>query len=142
MANPGEADQPLFMSEEHVRIMNDRLAKSDEVKNACAALPRDVLLAFRLVNEDTGAVHWWQMSFKQQGGVDFALGEPEGNADLLFESGYWAMLANTAAQRAGEPLPEPQPQMTGDVSVMQLISTAFLATQRAAAVPVRMPPRK
>lgn len=134
-------DRPMFMSAEHVRRMNALLAASDGVRQACAALPRDVTLGYRLDDEASGGVHWWQMHFSRRDGVHFAL-QPDAPADVRFDGGYWAMLDNMAAQREGKAPSAPQPQAVGDASVIELVMPAFTAAQDAARIPVRMPVRR
>lgn len=128
------------MSADHVRRMNERLAASAAVRRACAALPRDVTLGWRLTDEDSGAVHGWQMHFSRRDGVRFALAS-DAPADARFSGGYWAMVANTIAQREGRPAPAPLPEVSGDAGAIDAVQPAFAAAHGAARIAVRMPER-
>jgi hypothetical protein len=141
MTTTDETHKPLFMSPEHVQILNERLENAKEVHETCAALPQDVLIAYRMVEEDTGKVHWWQMTFARKQGVHLALGKPAGEPDVLFESDYWSMVKGASATDAGEQHSEPPPRISGDLALMQIVATAFETARRAARVPVRWPSR-
>jgi hypothetical protein len=132
--------KPVFMSEAHVELMNERLAASSATLEACGRMPSDVLIAYRLRDEDTEAVVWWQMRFSRTAGVRFLLGEPSAVPDVTFEGGYWSMVEGAMAQRRGEAV-RPDVEMKGDAGALQLISEAFGLAQGVATVPVEMPKR-
>jgi len=140
----GSTGLPLFMSAAHVQAMNERLAAAPEVRAACAALGKPELLAYRLRNEDGGPDVWWQMHFAPDAGARFALGPPDGVADLTLECGYWAMLQQVTAQRDPSAGPAPALAITtvGDTALLQRIAQPFAQAQQVALVPVRFPQRQ
>jgi len=131
---------PIFMSPEHVSVMNARLAASGETKQACAALEKDGVLAFRLTDEDTGETIWWQMRFSRTEGASFALQQPDSPADLTLSCGYWAMVEGMKAQQAGRST-GPDMESVGDDSLMTRIAAAFAAARTAATIPIEWPQR-
>ncbi|GAB2600965.1 hypothetical protein GCM10027034_37660 [Ramlibacter solisilvae] len=129
------------MSPEHVDIMNTQLAASEELRASCARLPKDLLIAYRLVDEDTGAVHWWQLILSVRDCVYFTLEEPASPPSVTFESGYWAMLEGTMAQREGRPSTATPPKLIGDPAALEVMSETWGLAQRIAKVDVEMPTR-
>jgi predicted dienelactone hydrolase len=133
--------KPLFMSRRHVDIMNRLLADSAATNAAAAALPRDVLVAFKLMDDDSGATHWWQLDFSRSHGVRFGLGEPDRPADLLFVGKYREVVEASLASRGGLPTAMPgRCETVGDVSLRQTITEAFAEARKVATVDVE-PPR-
>ena len=137
---PFVTEKPLFMSRRHVDIMNALLADSAAANAAAAALPHDVLVAFRLEDDDSGATHWWQLNFSRSDGIRFGLGEPSRAADLLFVGKYREMVEATLASRSGKPSAVPgHREIVGDVSVLQTIAEAFAEAKKVATVDVELP---
>lgn len=132
---------PLFMGAEHVAQMNARLAGSEALRRAAAEIPREVLLAYRLDDADSGSDVWWQMRFSPQDGVAFALGPPAAAPDLTFVGSYWDMVAAVQAQRRSQ-VATPQLQVEGDVDVLRHIGAVFSVAQKVATVPVSFPGRR
>ncbi|HVT35544.1 MAG TPA: hypothetical protein VHE37_08170 [Nevskiaceae bacterium] len=130
--------KPLFMSPEHVRLMNERLAGDVASKSACAALPRRYQLAYRL--EDGERVVWWTTVFDPAGGVRFHLAPPEGDADLQFSGSYWAMIEFTQRSKQGDAGSFPL-TTGGDLNTYAIIMPAFAAAQAAATLDTEFPAR-
>lgn len=112
---------------------------SDRTNAAASALPRDVLLAFRLEDRDNGITHWWQLSFTRSGGVRFGLGEPSVPADVLFVCDYRDMIATSMASSGGRAAALPPHSTIGDASLMDTIAAAFGEARLAATVEVEFP---
>jgi len=125
------AQKLLFMSVEHVELMNRLLADDAASLEACAALPRRYTLAYEL-SRDGGTV-WWTMDFDPKTGVRFGLVAPEQPADLTFHGGYRAMLDATARSKAGEQVPMPL-TTSGDLKVMEVVGAAFAAARGKATI--------
>ncbi len=53
---------PVFMSPEHVAIMNDRLAASPEVSEICAGIDGSLTLLYALADGPDGATVYWSVS--------------------------------------------------------------------------------
>jgi hypothetical protein len=125
------AQKLLFMSMEHVDLMNRLLADDAASLEACAALARRYTLAYEL-SRDGGTV-WWTMEFDPKTGVRFGLVAPEQPADLTFHGGYRAMLDATARTKAGEQVPMPLTP-SGDLKVMEVVGAAFAAARSKATI--------
>jgi predicted dienelactone hydrolase len=139
-ARPFVTKKPLFMSRRHVDMMNALLADSATTKAAAAALPHDVLVAFKLVDDDSGTMHWWQLNFSRNDGIQFELGEPSRSADLMFVGKYREMVEATLASRNGMPASGPgHRELVGDPALLQTVAAAFAEARKVATVDVESP---
>jgi hypothetical protein len=121
-----------FMSQEHVDAMNDLLQASQQVKDICAGLPEERVLAYLLSDGPGGGTVHWTMVFADT--VRFSLQQhPSPDVTLV---GDWSRTIRAAkASRAGEPA-DPGVALTGDPTVMTVIGPAFATAQAAATLPV------
>jgi gamma-glutamyltranspeptidase/glutathione hydrolase len=107
VAERTETVNPLiFMSPEHIRLLNERVNQSLDVRAACARLPRDIRIAYQLHDEDGGSDIWWQVLYSQKEGCILALGAPQGPVDASLEAGYWTTLQQTEAAIRGSAKPD------------------------------------
>jgi hypothetical protein len=127
---------PIFMSAEHVEIMNRRLAASEEVAAVAAQMPRSYEVAYRLRDEKADRTEFWLMQLGPSG-VRFAL-EPSESADLTFVGDYQRMIDSSRASRGGETA-DPGLEVLGDPTVLESIAEVFAAAQKVGAVPVSWP---
>jgi len=128
----------VFMSPEHVAALNERLAASQDARDACARLSSDVLIVQHLTDEDGGPDVWWQVRFSREEGSSLRLGKPEREPDVLYQGGYWAMIAYMTARDFSAPPPLTR---TGDASVEAGASEAHKASQACAIREVTFPVR-
>jgi hypothetical protein len=139
----------IFMSPEHVALLNEHARASPEIRAACARLPRDVVLAYKLSDEDSGALTWWQSHYHRAEGISLVLGEPTAPVDAVTETGYWAMIEQTEAMIRGnssfdavaeQAVPQMDPAMA---QAMALVGEAHgLAWALGLTIPVDFPRRK
>ena len=130
---------PVFMSREHVALMNEKLAASAEVKRICQALRRELALAFELANGPGGDPTWWVLTFTDV--ARFSL-EPSPAADVILR-GDWAHMIRATLSPGTVPtdaLGVPEGIVPhGNVSVLPQIMELLAAIRPHGAVPVTMP---
>lgn len=128
---------PLFMSQQHVDIMNRILAADADSKAECAQLARSYWMVYEL--NDGGRTVWWSVEFNPNRGVRFSLQAPDTDApDLLYRGDYRAVVK--ATQRAKQGGDGEEPVTThGDPGVMAVIGPAFAAAGRAATIASEFP---
>jgi hypothetical protein len=126
----------IFMSPEHVSRMNELLAESDLVLEACAELDRGFEIAYELEGGPDGTVYW-VLEFSPDAGAMFSLAPPNA-ADLTFFGNWAETIRSSKAVRDGDG-EEPVFEMHGDSTVLTRTEGAFRAAQSAATVPVEFP---
>ena len=125
---------PVFMSAEHVAAMNAVLAADGTVRAACAALAKQVTIAYELSDGPGGTTVYWSIAFAET--VRFGL-EPTA-ADLVLR-GDWARMVHAAkANRQGQ-VEDPAVLPVGDVTVMQAVAPVFALASNVATLPVVFP---
>jgi hypothetical protein len=132
-----------FMSPEHVAKLNDILASSLPTRLAASKLPREILWAHRLTDEDTGEVIWWQTSFHPKEGVRLALQPPSRPPDVQFGGGYWAMLDITRARLNGiEVVAEDLVLEIGSANFLDDVAEVYNTMWTEAAMDIVFPDRR
>lgn len=126
----------IFMSPEHVRRMNELLAESDLVLEACAKLDRNFEIAYELKGGPDGTVYWI-LDFGPSAGAAFSLAAPNA-ADLTFLGNWAETIRDSKAFRDGEG-DEPAFEIHGDSTVLTRTEDALRAAQAVATVPVDFP---
>ncbi len=130
--------KPVFMSEEHVAQMNERLAVHAPSLKLCRELPRDYQISYEL--KDGDKVTWWTMSFTTAVGARFKLSPPDGDADIAFSGSYWAMMDFMRKLKAGDAAAHEMPLVSsGDMASFSIFGTAFSAAQDAAMMDTEIP---
>jgi hypothetical protein len=127
---------PLFMSDEHVQLMNSRLAASPEVASAAGTMDRSYELAYELHDPKAERTEYWLMHLGPDG-VWFAL-EPSESADLTFVGDYRRMVEASRKARSGEQS-DPGVEPIGDLTVLQTVAEVFAVAQQVGTVPVTWP---
>lgn len=130
--------KPGFMSYTHVFIMNRLLAADPAVKAAAAELDRAYSMVYELSDGPKGKTVWWDMRFDPEHGVSFSLQEPESPADLTYKGDYAAYIRFIKAMASGEQAEEPV-TTEGDPGMVETVSAAFAASQKAASIPSEFP---
>jgi hypothetical protein len=125
---------PLFMSPEHVAVMNARLGASEELARAAAGLTRSYVMAYRLTDARTGRVEHWVLHFAPHG-VWFSL-EPSETADLTFVGDYQRMI-DTTRSRGDEDAAGLE--VIGDTGMLDAVADVFALAHAVGAVPVTWP---
>lgn len=128
-------DKPLFMSEEHVAILNGRLGESGAVLKLCAGLERDLCLLYKLADGPDGKPVWWRTDFTRAGGMRFSLAPGAAAPQVMISGGYWDVLE--AVQGKGT-MPAPQGEPEAIQKIMALLTSPEV---RACAVHVTFPAR-
>jgi hypothetical protein len=124
----------LFMSPEHVAVMNEMLSEDEQVRQACSELDRPVTIAYELADgPDASAVHW-SMTFADT--VRFGLAPIE--ADILFVGDWARMVRATRAGRDGDAL-DPGLEVVGDYAGFEAVAPVFAIAKRVATLPVEFP---
>ena len=129
--------KPLFMSAEHVDLMNGLLAADADSRAECAKLDRRYWMSYELA--DAGGTVWWSVEFNPRSGVRFSLEPPAADEPLiLYRGDHRAVVKGTQAlkQGGGEGLPV---TTHGDPDVLRIIGPAFAAAGRAATVDSQFP---
>lgn len=129
-------NRPIFMSPEHVGIMNDILEDDEASKAACRALEREYLVVYEL--EHGADTVYWTMRFDPESGARFSLAAPERDPDVLFRGDYADTIRVSAAAKAGREVDMPW-EMKGDSSVLEIIAEPMAAARGAATIDTRMP---
>lgn len=128
--------KPIFMSQQHVDIMNRLLEADADSKAECARLDRSYWMVYEL--SDPGGTVWWSVEFSPSAGVRFSLEPPGAAPDILYRGDYRAVVQ--ATQRAKQGGGGEEPVTThGDVGVLSIIGPAFAAAGRAATIPSEFP---
>lgn len=130
-------NKPIFMSQQHVDIMNSLLDADADSKAECAKLARPYWMAYEL--RDAGRTVWWSVEFNPQTGVRFSLAAPASESpDILYRGDYRAVVRATqrAKQQGGGELPV---TTHGDPGAMAIIAPAFAAAGRAATIASEFP---
>lgn len=125
---------PLFMSPEHIAIMNDRLAASVEVREICSDLERPISLAYVLADGPDGQTVHWTVSFDET--VSFGL-EPK-DADVTLRGDWTRMVRTSRGAREGEDS-DPGIVPEGDLALLAKIQELIGAIHPYGAVPVTFP---
>lgn len=128
---------PVFMSREHVRIVNRQLANADPVRRACADLDRSYTVGYELHQGPGSAVVHWAIVFDPVDGVRMELAKTEA-PDLTYVGDWARVVRASAAGRRGKQL-DPGVETRGDVGVLDTVGAAFAAAQEVATVDVRFP---
>jgi hypothetical protein len=120
----------VFMSSDHVRLLNERVNLSPDVRAACARLRKDFRIAYKLHDEDGGPDIWWQLLFSRTAGCVLTLGPPPGPVDSTFQAGYWATLQQTDSAVRGNAKPDEiaagVASLTGDAAAGEAHAHAWL----------------
>lgn len=125
---------PVFMSPEHIALMNALLEDNAAVRAECALLLKPLTLGYELVDGPRGETVYWSMAFTDT--VRFGLEQVD--ADLLFRGDWGRMLrASKSARDGGQEDPGVAP--VGDLEVLTTIGPAFAVAQSVATVPVQFP---
>lgn len=122
---------PLFMSPEHVAIMNERLALSAEVKYILATLDHPLSMAFELTDGPDGETVHWSLVFA--GTARFGL-QPHPSADVTMRGDWTSMIRQTMGQPTNS---EVTPH--GNLDALPKILELVEAIRPHGAVPVTFP---
>jgi hypothetical protein len=128
-------DHPLFMSSQHVDLLNRRLVESEPVARLCSELDRDLCLLYDLSEGPDGSKVYWRTDFKRLGGVGFSLQRGVGAHDVVIVGRYWDVID---AVQGKSPMPSPQGAADDIEKIMTLLTSQEL---RTCAVPVVFPTR-
>jgi hypothetical protein len=132
----------IFMSAEHVAVMNGLLAKDacSASQRACAALERTYWMVYEL--DHAGRTVWWSMEFNPTAGTRFHLAPPPQQADVLFRGDYAVILDGMRLAKAGQSSKEKVMELVtthGDPGALAKIGPAFAAAQACATVDAEIP---
>lgn len=129
--------KPIFMSQQHVDIMNRILATDADSHAECAKLDRSYWMVYEL--QDADSTVWWSVEFSPSAGVRFSLLPPDTDApDLLYRGDYREMVKATQRAKQGQGGEEPV-TTHGDPGVLTIIGPAFAAAGRVATIPSEFP---
>jgi hypothetical protein len=128
-------DHPLFMSSQHVDLLNRRLVESEPVARLCSGLDRDLCLVYDLSDGPDGARVYWRTDFRRLGGIGFSLQRGAGAHDVVIAGRYWDVID---AVQGKSPMPAPQGAVNDIEKIMTLLTSQEL---RTCAVPVVFPTR-
>lgn len=128
--------KPIFMSAQHVEIMNRLLGADADSKAECAKLDRSYWMVYEL--GASGGTVWWSVEFSPSAGVRFSLAPPRAAADILYRGDYRAVVQYTQRAKQGGVGEEPV-TTHGDPGVLTIIGPAFAAAGRAATIPSEFP---
>ena len=126
----------LHMSQEHVDAMNALLRDSEVVREACRSLPVPRTWAYTLADGPDGTVVHWTVRFADT--VEFAVGEPEVRADVVFTGDWARMVRSTRDGREGRPT-DPGVTVTGDPAVLAETGPVLEVARAVATLPVELP---
>ncbi|MFD4640034.1 hypothetical protein ACFWN2_22160 [Lentzea sp. NPDC058436] len=130
--------KPVFMSQQHVDLMNEILAADEESRAECAKLDRAHWMVYEL--EDGDRVVWWTVEFDPGRGVRFGLRPPPADAPALLYRGDHRAVVEATRQGKREGGGDAPPVTThGDPEVLTTIAPAFAAARRAATIPSEFP---
>ena len=127
------SEHPLFMSIQHVEILNRRLSEADSVKELCAKLERDLSLLYDMTGGPDGAAVYWRTDFSRVDGARFSLERGIGAPDVAITGSYWDVLDALQGQSA---MPAPQGGADDIGTIMGLLSSNEM---KQCAVPVTWP---
>ncbi len=128
--------KPIFMSQQHVDIMNRLLWADADSKAECAKLDRSYWMVYELT--DAGRTVWWSVEFSPSAGVRFSLDPPVAAVpDVLYLGEYRAVVKATQRSKQGDSTPLPV-TTHGRPGTMEIIGPAFAAA-RAATIPSEFP---
>ncbi len=129
--------KPGFMSPEHVEAMNQALATSSAIAEACRELDRTGTVHYRLSDGPNGEVHW--TTKVTPAGIAFGLGKPA-RADVVIESDYAAMVRAARAARVGRFESDVEtPSVTGDLEFAAAIAPVLAEARSIATFEVEFP---
>lgn len=118
-------DHPLFMSCEHVEVLNRRLVESPPVARMCSRLERDLSLLYELSDGPGGSKVYWRTDFRRSGGIVFSLQRGPGALDAVIVGNYWDVI--DAVQGRG-PMPAPQGKVADIEKIMALLTSQEIRT--------------
>jgi hypothetical protein len=125
---------PLFMSAEHVEMMNAVLDRSPDVRAACATLPRPLRMGYCLHDGPDGEPVHWTVSFADT--ISFSLDEQP--CDVLFTGDWRTMMLASASAAQRQELVDTGLVASGDETLIEPLG-AVLAAAQSAAVPATFP---
>lgn len=130
---------PVFMSAEHVALINERLAQSAEVAEACSRISRPCDIAYLLQDTRANAPVHWSMHFGPDGawlGLD-----PIDTPDVTLVGDYWKLIEASKRAREGGRRDDPDLDLkvVGDESIFETCGERFGLSQRISGMPVRWP---
>jgi hypothetical protein len=128
--------RPVFMSFDHVQIMNRQLAAGENVRAAMARLERRYVLAYELTGGPRGETIWWQLRFDPETGGSFTLTRPEHPADLTMIGDWREVMDDFIAQKD---VADFRWRAVGDDSFVTTVAEAFAAVQAVPPTPTRFP---
>jgi hypothetical protein len=123
--------KPLFMSQEHVAIMNERMAASTEVRQLLATLDRPLALAFELTAGPEGKTVHWALVLADT--ASFSL-QPHPSADVTMRGDWTSMIQQTLGQS-----PRSEITPTGNLELLPKIMELLEAIRPYGTVPVELP---
>jgi len=126
----------IFMSPEHVARMNELLAESASVRDACAELDRDYEIAGELRDGPEGTVHW-VIRLDRKYGASMSLDPPRA-ADLTYLGDWSTTIREAKAAREGR-RSGPIYDLRGDPTTMTRVSKAYAAAQAVATIRTEFP---
>lgn len=129
------SDHPLFMSQQHVDVLNRRLSEAAPLKALCAGLDQDLILLYEMSDEADGHMVYWHTSITRASGVLFSLDRGSRTPDVVVRGGYWSII--DAVQGKGA-MPEPQGDATAIARIMAILASSEI---RSCAVQVVWPTR-
>jgi len=127
----------LFMSQQHVNLMNQRLAADSASLQICKGFDRAYQVAYELDRD--GATVWWTMEFDPASGVRFSLQPPRQDDSLVLLKGSYRVVVDVSRRtKAGETIQMPL-AASGNLGVFEIVKSAFAAAQKAAAIDTEFP---
>lgn len=129
------SDKPLFMSPQHVEVLNARLSTAPEVRELCASFEGDLCLLYELNDGPGSETTYWRTDFSRSDGIRFSLERGHGLPDVLISGSYWDIMEANQGRGA---LPMPKGDATRIARIMSILSSAEV---RQCAVPVDFPKR-
>jgi ubiquinone biosynthesis protein UbiJ len=125
----------LFMSQEHVDVMNALLQDAPTVEAACAALGGPRTLTYDLAGGPDGGAVTWTMRLDRT--VQFSLDRAD-DADVVFSGDWTRMIQATKGGRSGEAV-DPGLTVSGDLQLVAQVGAVLDVARQVAAVPVTFP---
>jgi len=118
-------DRPLFMSSQHVDLLNRRLVESQPVARLCSGLERDLSLLYELSDGSDDSKVYWRADFRRSGGVSFSLERGAGALDVVICGNYWDVIE---AVQGKAPMPAPRGAADDIEKIMALLSSQEIRT--------------
>ncbi len=127
----------LFMSNEHIDLMNNLLAASPDIRSAISKLQQETIVTYELSNGPDGQTVYWTSSYAPDE-FRLSLAPPSRPADITHRADWAQMVRAAKANREGRQV-ETEVQTIGDQQAFARVAHIFELGRQVATVDCEFP---